>query len=164
RLAFDGIGEFIGSDLSKREIDSGEVLAVERIEFRIVRGAVLRTVPPAPVAAFGGEQRFFGFFQRIFGWSARRFAIERILSVFESVGPVPEPSPSGNVFSVADPHVEVGVDPRSGKNTVRLRRVSSRADSFAARERSEILIRLDAAVEFAKEFAAVARVVFPGVF
>jgi len=52
RPALDGFGEFFGSDLTKREINFGEVFAVEGVELCVVCGAVLGTKPPTPVAAF----------------------------------------------------------------------------------------------------------------
>src|SRR5882762_6917903 len=53
-LTLDGLGEFFGGDLSKRQVHAGEVLAIERVEFGIVGGTVLGAEPPAPIAAFRG--------------------------------------------------------------------------------------------------------------
>src|SRR5260370_25487180 len=62
-LALDGLGQLFRRDLAEREIHSGEMLAIEGVEFRIVGGAVLRTEPPAPVAAFRDQERLVSFFQ-----------------------------------------------------------------------------------------------------
>src|ERR1700724_4575964 len=53
-LALDGLGEFFRRELGERKIDAGEVLAIQRVEFRVVGGTVLRAEPPAPVAALSG--------------------------------------------------------------------------------------------------------------
>src|SRR5277367_5739508 len=54
RLTLDGLGQLLGSDLSEREVDGSQKLAVERVKFRIVRGAVFGTIPPTPIATFRG--------------------------------------------------------------------------------------------------------------
>src|ERR1700687_2838283 len=93
------------------------MLAVKRVEFRIVRGAVLRAEPPAPVAAFRREQRLISFFQA----GVRRGIVAILLARFGVVrigAPrVPEQLPGGNIFVVPTPDVEIGVDPRSGENS-----------------------------------------------
>src|SRR5258708_40023580 len=55
-LALDWLGQLFRRDLAEREIHSGEVLAIERVEFSIVGRAVFRAEPPAPIAAFRGQQ------------------------------------------------------------------------------------------------------------
>ena len=81
-----------------------------------------------------------------------------------SVAGVPEEFPGRNVFLVANPNVKVGINPGSGKNPRSRRNFSSAGDGFTCRERAEVRVGFDAAVKFAQEFAAVAWVIFPGVF
>src|SRR5438034_9087062 len=71
RAALDGFGQLFGRDLAKREVNFGEVLAVEGIKFGVVCGAVFGTEPPAPVAAFRRQERFVRLFERSFGRRAR---------------------------------------------------------------------------------------------
>src|SRR5581483_5156595 len=71
-----------------------------------------------------------------------------------------EEFPSGDVLGVTDPNVEIRVDPGSGENAVVRGNITCGGNGFAGGERAEIGIILNAA----KKFAAVSRVVFPGVF
>ena len=64
RQLFDGLGKIVGSFKAKSDVNSREMFAVERIEFRVVRGAVFRAVPPAPIAAFRGKKGLFCFGER----------------------------------------------------------------------------------------------------
>src|SRR6266849_2424022 len=70
-LALDGLGQFFGGDLAQREINGGQMLAIEGVEFGVVGGAVLGAEPPAPVATLGGEQRFVRYLKRGFGGGVR---------------------------------------------------------------------------------------------
>src|SRR5262249_6634346 len=131
---------------------------------RVVGGAVLGTVPPAPVAAFGRQQRFFRFGQR-----GRRRGVRTLAVVgFGAAGIhqpcVPEQFPGSDVFATADPNVKIGVDPRSGKDSAGGRNVLGGGNRFTGRERAKILIAGNALVKLAQEIAAVARIIFPGVF
>src|SRR6266478_2813442 len=65
---------------------------------------------------------------------------------------------------MADPHVKVGVDPGGRENSGSGGNFTGCGNGLAGGERAEILIALDTGVEFAEESAAVARVIFPGVF
>ena len=55
RLPLDGLRQIRRRHLAEREINSGQMLAKQRVEFGIVCGAVLRAEPPAPVAALRGQ-------------------------------------------------------------------------------------------------------------
>src|SRR6266567_8038619 len=65
---------------------------------------------------------------------------------------------------MADPHVEVGVDPGCGENPGSGGNFTGYGNGFAGGECAEVLIALDPDVKFAQEPAAVARVIFPSVF
>ena len=58
RHAQDGARKLLGRHQVQEAVDVGEVAAVELVELRAVGGLVLRSVPPAPVAALGDEQLF----------------------------------------------------------------------------------------------------------
>src|SRR6266481_1102539 len=140
------------------------MLAIEGVEYGKIRGAVRGPDPTTTVAAFRGEERFMRGFQR-----GLNGGVGHLLFVgFESAGVgfagVPKEFPCGNVFGVADPDVEIRVDPGGGENSGSGRNFAGSGDGFAGRERAEILIGLDAAVKFAEEGTAGARIVFPGVF
>src|SRR5258708_34495439 len=47
--ALNRLGQFFRRHLSQREIDSGQMLAVQRIKFRVVCSAVFGAEPPTPV-------------------------------------------------------------------------------------------------------------------
>src|SRR5260370_29353437 len=65
---------------------------------------------------------------------------------------------------MADPDVEIGVDPGSGENAGGGGKIAGGANRFRRSERAEILIALDACIKLAEKRAAVPRVVFPGIF
>ena len=65
---------------------------------------------------------------------------------------------------MTDPDVEIGVDPRRGENSRCDGNFTSGGDGFAGGEGPEILVALDAPIKLAEKGAAVARIVFPGVF
>src|SRR5260370_9401758 len=65
---------------------------------------------------------------------------------------------------MADPDVEICVDPGSGENSSGGGNFAGGGDGFAGGESAEILVALDARVKLAQERAPVSRIVFPGVF
>src|SRR5579875_268212 len=52
--------DFLRNFSAKRSVHFLEVLSVKLVELLIVRRAVLRTVPPTPIASFRRKQRFPG--------------------------------------------------------------------------------------------------------
>src|SRR5579872_447728 len=54
----DGMCQRIGSVLAQGVVNFGQMVAVERVEFRIVGRGVLGPVPPTPIAALSGKDRF----------------------------------------------------------------------------------------------------------
>src|SRR5690348_553066 len=109
--ALDGLGQFLRSDLAQREINGRQMLSIEGVEFGVVGRAVLWTEPPAPVAAFSGKQRLVGFFKSCLRWSARPFLFLCFDAAGVSFAGVPEKFPGCDVLGVADPNVEICVDP-----------------------------------------------------
>src|SRR5215468_7759787 len=103
--------QIVWCELSERDVDSREVLAIESVELRIVRGAVLRTVPPAPVAAFCCEERFFCRGERlcrrcaVFSLFVRRFRAR------VGFARVPKQFPRRYVLAAANPHVKICINP-----------------------------------------------------
>ena len=65
---------------------------------------------------------------------------------------------------MADPHVEIRVDPGSGENSSGGGNFAGGGNGFAGGQRAEILVALDASVKLAEEGASVSGVVFPGIF
>src|SRR5260370_31181463 len=65
---------------------------------------------------------------------------------------------------MADPHVEIRVDPRSGKNSGGSWNFTAGGNGCAGCQRAEILVALNASVKLAEEDASVPSVVLPGVF
>src|SRR5205807_4664774 len=77
---------------------------------------------------------------------------------------VPEKLPSRDVLTVPDPNIEVSVNPGTWENFADHGNLSRSSYGFARGEGTEIRIGLDTTVKLAQEFAAVAGVIFPGVF
>src|SRR5689334_21719024 len=125
------------------------MFAVKRIELRVVRSAVLRAEPPAPIAALRRQKRLVGILSAGFCGCAGPSLLVCINGARISVTGVPEEFPGRNVFLVANPNVKIGVNPGSGKNSRSRRNFSSAGDGFACRERAEVRVGFDAAVEFA---------------
>src|SRR5437879_4686106 len=65
---------------------------------------------------------------------------------------------------MANPHVEIGVDPGSGENPCGGGKRAGSGNRFGRGKGAKILIALDARVKLAKKRAAVSWVVFPGIF
>ena len=106
RRANNRLGEIIRRGRAQRLIDVREMLAIEFVELAVVRGVMLRTVPPVPIATLGDEQFFKGELALLFGNCLRVLGVE--------VSRVVKVVPSTVVFRGTDPHVEVGVDPGTG--------------------------------------------------
>src|SRR5215467_12794482 len=83
--------------------------AIELVELLPVGRMVLRTIPPAPIAAFGDEQFLECHAAALFRGGSGR--IEG-LSGAQKLGP-------GLVILLrSDPDIEIGVDPGAGENAV----------------------------------------------
>src|SRR5260370_7125969 len=65
---------------------------------------------------------------------------------------------------MADPHVEIRVDPGRGKNSGGDGNFAGGGNGLGGGQRTEILVTLDASVKLTEEGASVPRVVFPGIF
>src|SRR5690349_19812508 len=164
RAALNGFGKLFRSNLAEREVNPSEMLAATRIELRIVRSAVLRTEPPAPIPALRCQQRFVCLLESCLGWRVWSGFLVRLDGPRAGITGVPEQFPRGDVFAVANPNIEVSVNPGGRKNRRGRRDFSSSGDGFTGSQRTEIEIGFHAAVKLAQKFAAIARVVFPGVF
>src|SRR5579872_5113115 len=156
RLPLDRLREIGGSDLAKSNVDSREMLSEERIELGVVRRAVFRAIPPAPIAPLRRQQGFKCRLKCGFGWGVGAALCFCIHSSRVSLASIPQQFPRGDVFGVADPHVEICVDPGTGENSDVCRNVSSCSDGFACGQCAEVRIVFDAFVELTEEFAAVA--------
>jgi len=60
RATLDRLRKVLRRNFTEREINSREMLSIQRVELRIVCSAVLGTKPPSPVAALSGQERFVG--------------------------------------------------------------------------------------------------------
>src|SRR5260370_41948302 len=116
-LVLDGLGEFFRGNLAQSEVHAGEVLAIERVELSVVGGTGLGAEPPAPVAAFRCGQRFTSLLQAGFRGGIATLLHARLGSSRIGLARVPEQFPSGNIFGVTNPDVEIGVDPRGGEES-----------------------------------------------
>src|SRR5277367_6074273 len=65
-LTLDGFCQLLRSDLPKRQVNGRQMLSIQRVELCVVRRAVLRTVPPAPIASLRSQQGFHRLLQRSF--------------------------------------------------------------------------------------------------
>ena len=65
---------------------------------------------------------------------------------------------------MADPHVEIGVNPGARKNLARHGDCSRGSNGFAGSECAKVGIGFDAPVKLSQEFAAVAWVILPSIF
>src|SRR6266478_2005594 len=92
-LALDGLRKFVRRDFAQSSINPGQMLAVQRVEFSIVRCAMFRSIPPAPITAFRSKQRFLGIIER--GVGRRVLALLRpgVLRARVSLAGVPEKIP-----------------------------------------------------------------------
>src|SRR5579871_80444 len=158
------LGQIVRRIHSERDINSRQMLSIQCVKFRVVRGAVLRAVPPAPVAAFRREQRFFGSCERFDSWRALPAFFLSRLRASVSFARVPQKFPGRDVLAASDPDIEICIDPGRGKDSGVLRNFARRGDRFADRERREVRIALNAAIKFTQKISAVSRVIFPGIF
>src|SRR5580692_2930116 len=140
------------------------MLAEKRVELRIVGGAVFGAKPPTPVTALGSEERFLSGGQGGIGGGIFAASLLGVESAAVGFTRVPEQIPGSNIFSMTNPDIEVGVNPGSGKNSAGRGDSARRGNGFAGGECAEVIVVRDATVEFAKELAAIARVIFPGIF
>src|SRR5260370_6633407 len=116
-LVLDGLGEFFRGNLAQSEVHAGEVLAIQRVELGVIGGTVFGAEPPAPVATFRGEQRLISLLQAGFRGGIATLLHARLGSSRIGLARVPEQFPSGNIFGVTNPDVEIGVDPRGGEES-----------------------------------------------
>src|SRR5258707_10199947 len=146
RPALDGLGQFFWRHLSQNEVDGGEVLAIKGIKFSVVRGTMLWAEPPAPIAAFGGQQRFARVLECGLGGGIRPSLLARFECVGVGFACIPEQFPGGDVFGMADPDVEIGVDPGSGENSGGGGKITGGATRFHRMERTDNLNCLTAVI------------------
>src|SRR5258708_28954877 len=140
------------------------MLAIQCVKFSIIRGAVLWSIPPAPIAAFRSEQRLLGISKRVV---VRRVRAVLCLGVFRArVGfaGVPKKIPRLHILGVANPNVKIRVDPGCREDGLRFGNFSGGGDGFARSQRAEIRISLNAAIKFTQKFAPISRIVLPGIF
>ena len=140
------------------------MLAIKGIKLCVIRGAVLGAKPPAPIAPFSGQERFVRLVDGGFRGRTGPALLVRFNSPGVDLAGIPEKFPSGDVFAVADPDVEIGVNPRSRKNPRGRGDFSRGRDGLCDGKRTEIGVRFDAAIKLAQKFAAISGVVFPSVF
>src|SRR5271170_6402456 len=140
------------------------MLSVEGVELRVVRGAVLWPIPPAPVTSLRGEQGFLRPLQALFRWRFCALVLTGVNSSCKGFTRVPQQFPGSHVFLAADPDVEICVDPRGRENTVRCGYVGRRRDGFGSGQGAEILVVADPAIKLTQKLPAIARVIFPSIF
>ena len=139
----------------ERVIHVRQVAAIQRVEVLVVGRMMLRAVPPVPVAALGDQQ----FFPRQLSLRLRNPMRVAVVVVARLGQQVPRPV----VLGSANPHVEVGVDPRAGHQALQSAEVLGIVplDGFADGDGLDLRIALQPIVEAAQEFASRLRVVLP---
>src|SRR5262245_39669367 len=110
-------------------------------------------VPPEPVAALGDQHLFARLSKRC--RIGRRRSVERKTRLRELV-------PGAPIVVVADPDIEVGVDPRAGKD--RLQLPPGRVDRLTHRDRPQLGMVRETTVQGAQKWPAASFEMFPGVF
>src|SRR5579859_3427207 len=125
------------------------MFSVERVKLGVVRVAMFGAVPPTPVAAFRREEGLFCRGQSLDAGRTRAALFLFCLGFSVRLASDPQKCPRGDVFTAADPYVEVGVNPRRGKDAVVLRNLTGGGDRFADRHCREIGIALDPSVKLA---------------
>src|SRR5215467_13468011 len=116
------------------------MFAVKRIELRVVRGAVFGTEPPAPVAALSGKKRLVRFPEPCFRWRVWSSVLVRFGRPSVSFAGIPKQFPCSDVFAVANPHIEIGVNPGARKNLSRHWDRSPRGNGFTGSESAKVPI------------------------
>src|SRR5439155_14970442 len=107
RQFLDGLRQIVWRIKAKRDVDSGKVLAVERVKFGVVCRTVFGTIPPAPIAAFPGEQRLLCLGQSLRGGCSRAAFLMCNLGFAKSLASIPQKFPRRDVFRASNPYVEV---------------------------------------------------------
>src|SRR5439155_8224170 len=107
----DGFGELTGRLLAERAPGGGEVGAEQAIEERVLGGVEGLAEPPEPVGALGGGEVAPRLVERGGRCGPRDGAA---LMPREQAARAPEQVPGAVLHRIADPDVEVGVDPRAG--------------------------------------------------
>ena len=153
----DGHRQLIRGRAAQEPIDVAQVLSVEQVEFIIVGGGVLRSVPPAPVAAFRHPEFLLRQAPRV----GLDLGILRVLG--EEIARFAQHIPGAIVLVGANPDVVIGVDP-GARDDVRQRARLGQPQRLACRDGAQLRVGSHATVKRLQEFPPVAGVVFPGVF
>src|SRR6516225_1494950 len=111
RQTLDRFCQIVRGKLTESYVNTGEVLAIERVKLRVVCGAVLGTVPPAPVTAFGRKERFFCRGERFRRRRAFSSIFVRGFGAGIGFARVPKEFPGSYVLAAADPYVKVRINP-----------------------------------------------------
>ena len=101
--ACNGLRQHVRRRTAQRKIDIGKMLAIELIQFAIVRGMVLRAIPPIPVTTFRDQQFFISQGGLLCG-NLVGIGGKEIACCSELV-------PRYVIFRRADPNIEIRVDP-----------------------------------------------------
>ena len=165
RRSFNGMCQRIRNRLANRRVHFRQMLAVQLVEFGVVRRAVLGPEPPAPVAAFRREQSFVRARSLRSPLRDLRRASRRgtLRGPLVGLARVAQQVPGPHVFRVPDPHIEIRVDPRRRKNSLDFRSIRVRRHGFAHGQRVNFRIVLNALVELPQKIPPVLRVKFPGI-
>src|SRR5438552_6546920 len=105
RQFLDGLRQIVRRIKAKRDINSRQMFAVKRVKFGVVCRTVFRTVPPAPIASFAGEQRLLCFGQGLRSWCARAAFLMRNLGFAKSLASIPQKFPRRDVVLASKPAV-----------------------------------------------------------
>ena len=140
------------------------MLSIKRIKFRIVRGAIFRDRTTSTSRCPPRRERIRALFPIAFPRGAPAGLVFSRPGAAHMLRARRTASSRPHVFVVADPHVEIRVDPRCRENSRRWREFRRPRRSLRGGERANIRIVLNVSIELAEKFAAVAGIIFPGVF
>ena len=145
--------QLVGSRLLQELVDVPKMPAEQAVELGVVGGRRVIAVPPEPVAAFRDEHLFTSLGQVIRIDAGGR--VDRLTGVGQL-------TPCSLIVGMADPDVEVRIDPGARKHAGEL--VRGLPTGVGHRDSPQVGIRREAAVQRAQEGPTAALEVFPGVF
>ena len=147
--------QFVRDRFLQQPICVPQMAPKQIVELEIVGRRMIVAVPPEPVAALGDEHFFPRFGDR--GGVGRRRLVQGLPRVCEL-------TPAALIVGMADPDVEVGVDPRSGEDARQFGRRRRRFRAgFAHRHSPQLGVSGEPAVYGPEERATAPLEVFPRV-
>ena len=142
----DRLGKMLRRTLTQCDIDVGQVLAIQLVKIRVILGVVLGAVPPVPVTALR-DQEFFVCEVAL----CRSGGIGMFGKEVARGGKI---IPCAIVLRRSDPDIEVGIDPRTGRQLCQWREVLGTVAFYRLgnREAVDNLVILHSLIQPPQEF------------